>query len=168
MTRPPEHNPIIWRGWNQEAFLAARREEKPILLTLSATWCHWCHVMDDTSYSDPRVIDLVNSRFIPVRVDVDQRPDISRRYNQGGFPSVAILDGQGDLVAGQVYQPPDEMVGFLEKILSGLPMRWLASLKRFFPAMRPRPRPPKYNAQTTPPARPSVSMDRLSDHTHPE
>ena len=75
--------------------------------------------MDETTYTDPRVIDLVNSRLIPVRVDVDQRPDVSRRYNQGGFPSVAILDAQGDLIAGQVYTPPDDMVVFLQEILGG-------------------------------------------------
>jgi len=78
---------IRWRDWNEESFLAAKQEEKRILLTLTATWCHWCHVMDQTSYADPQVIDLVNSQFIPVKVDVDRRPDISRRYNQGGFPT---------------------------------------------------------------------------------
>lgn len=107
---------IRWRGWDEEAFLDARRQGKPILLTLTATWCHWCHVMDQTSYSHPQVIELVNSRFIPVRVDVDQRPDISRRYNQGGFPSIAILDRAGELIAGRVYAPAEEMVRFLEDI----------------------------------------------------
>ena len=87
---------ILWREWSEEAFEAARSEDKHVLLTLGATWCHWCHVMDETSYSDERVIELVNSRFIPVRVDVDQRPDISLRYNQGGFPSVAFLNGRGE------------------------------------------------------------------------
>ncbi len=106
---------IHWRDWNEESFLAARQEEKRVLLTLTATWCHWCHVMDQTSYANPRVVDLVNSRFIPVRVDVDRRPDISRRYNQGGFPTVAILNDQGELIAGRVYAPPDQMVSFLEQ-----------------------------------------------------
>ena len=115
MTSPKEAEGIGWRGWNEESFLAARQEEKRVLLTLTATWCHWCHVMDQTSYADPRVVDLVNSRFIPVRVDVDRRPDISRRYNQGGFPSVAILDDQGELIAGRVFAPPDQMVSFLEQ-----------------------------------------------------
>ena len=94
MSNPAEAEGIGWRDWNEESFLAARQEEKRVLLTLTATWCHWCHVMDQTSYADPQVVDLVNSRFIPVKVDVDRRPDISRRYNQGGFPTVAILDDQ--------------------------------------------------------------------------
>ena len=110
---------IKWRDWNEGAFAAARNEEKPVLLTLGATWCHWCHVMDQTSYSDERVIGLVNSRFIPVRVDVDQRPDISLRYNQGGFPSVAFITGTGEFITGRPYTPPDEMVTLLQQVASG-------------------------------------------------
>ncbi len=110
---------IAWRDWSEEAFEASRSEDKPVLLTLGATWCHWCHVMDETSYSDPRVIDLVNSRFIPVRVDVDQRPDISLRYNQGTYPSVAFLTANGEFLAGRPYTPPDEMAAVLEQISSG-------------------------------------------------
>ena len=110
---------ITWRDWNEEAFAAANSEGKPVLLTLGATWCHWCHVMDETSYSDERVIGLVNSRFIPVRVDVDQRPDISLRYNQGGYPSIALLTGNGEFLAGRPYTPPDEMVALLEQVSSG-------------------------------------------------
>ena len=109
---------IQWRGWDQEAFRTAEAENKPLLLTLTATWCHWCHVMDQTSYSDRRVIDLVNGRFVPVRVDVDQRPDISLRYNQGGFPSIALLDSQARLITGRVYTPPDEMAQLLEQVSS--------------------------------------------------
>ena len=110
---------IAWRDWSEEAFAASRSEDKPVLLTLGATWCHWCHVMDETAYSDPRVIELANSRFIPVRVDVDQRPDISLRYNQGTYPSVAVLTADGELVAGRPYTPADEMAALLEQISSG-------------------------------------------------
>ena len=112
-------NTILWRDWSEEAFEAARSEDKQVLLTLGATWCHWCHVMDETAYADERVIELVNSRFIPVRVDVDQRPDISLRYNQGGFPSVAFLTGSGEFLAGRPYTPPDEMVALLTRVSSG-------------------------------------------------
>ena len=110
---------IAWREWSEDAFAASRSDDKPVLLTLGATWCHWCHVMDETAYSDPRVVDLVNSRFIPVRVDVDQRPDISLRYNQGTYPSVAFLTPDGELLAGLPYTPADEMTAVLERISSG-------------------------------------------------
>lgn len=99
MATQSEPEAIHWGEWGNDAFTASRSEQKPLLLTLSATWCHWCHVLDQTSYADPRIIRLINSNFIPVRVDIDRRPDISRRYNQGGFPSVAILDDKGDLIA---------------------------------------------------------------------
>ncbi len=119
MSQHDNSQQIAWREWNEEAFEDARAEEKPVLLTLGATWCHWCHVMDETAYSDERVIGLVNSRFIPVRVDVDQRPDISLRYNQGGFPSVAFITGTGDFITGRPYTPSDEMVTLLEQVSSG-------------------------------------------------
>ena len=119
MSQLASDNVISWRDWNEEAFEVARSEGKPVLLTLGATWCHWCHVMDQTSYSDERVIGLINSRFIPVRVDVDQRPDISLRYNQGGFPSVAFLTGEGAFLTGRPYTPPDEMAALLERVSVG-------------------------------------------------
>ena len=119
MTETGHSNLIPWREWDEEAFRDARAQDKPVLLTLGATWCHWCHVMDQTSYSDPRVIELVNSRFIPVRVDVDQRPDISLRYNQGGFPSVAFITGEGEFITGRPYTPPDEMAALLERVSVG-------------------------------------------------
>ena len=110
---------IQWQDWSEDAFAAARSEGKPVLLTLGATWCHWCHVMDETAYADERVIQLVNAGFIPVRVDVDERPDISLRYNQGTYPSVAFLSGDGDFLAGRPYTPADEMADLLERISSG-------------------------------------------------
>ena len=118
VTTNTETQSVFWREWGEKSFAASRQERKPVLLTLTATWCHWCHVMDQTSYSDPRVIALINSGFIPVRVDVDQRPDISRRYNQGGFPSVAILDSEGELLSGRVYTPPDEMLELLSGVVA--------------------------------------------------
>jgi uncharacterized protein YyaL (SSP411 family) len=114
-------NPIQWQDWGEQAFRASEDSQKPVLLTLGATWCHWCHVMDETSYSDPRIVELVNSSFIPVRVDVDHRPDVSRRYNQGGYPSLAILDHDGRLITGRIYTPPDTLLPILQQVSEEYP-----------------------------------------------
>src|SRR5665811_716854 len=73
------------------------------------SWCHWCHVMDETSYSDDEVIALINENFIPLRVDSDQRPDINQRYNQGGWPTTAFLTDDGEVITGTTYIPPDQL-----------------------------------------------------------
>jgi uncharacterized protein len=114
--RPNRAAEIGWREWGTEAFTAAREEDKPILLGISAVWCHWCHVMDETTYSDQGVIDLINRDYIPVRVDNDLRPDVNNRYNMGGWPTTAFLTPQGDILTGATYLPPDQMLGALEKV----------------------------------------------------
>ena len=78
--RSAMHQPIHWYEWGEEAFAAAQRENKPILLDIGAVWCHWCHVMDHESYDDPEVARIVNESFIAVKVDRDERPDIDSRY----------------------------------------------------------------------------------------
>lgn len=109
---------IEWSSWSREAFEKAKKEGKLILLDLSAGWCHWCHVMDETTYSDKHVIDTINSKFIPVRVDIDERPDISERYNRGGFPTTAFLSDKGESVWGGTYVPPQDMKRIMEAVLS--------------------------------------------------
>ena len=121
MAQPFQGETIQWQEWHAEAFQLAERESKPILLTLTATWCHWCHVLDQTSYAHPNVISLINTRFIPIRVDVDRRPDLAVRYNQGGFPSVVILNAQGTPLTGRVYVPPEEMVQLLHQVSEQYP-----------------------------------------------
>jgi uncharacterized protein len=109
---------INWQPWSPEAFERARTEDKPILLSISAVWCHWCHVMDETSYSESGVIDLVNREYVPVRVDNDVRPDINQRYNMGGWPTTAFLTPQGDILTGATYLPADQMADALTKVAS--------------------------------------------------
>ncbi len=103
------HTDIRWQEWSEAAFQEAREAGKPVLLDLSAVWCHWCHVMDETSYSDDEIIRLINEEFVPVRVDIDRRPDIRERYNFGGYPTTAFLDADGEVIAGGTYIPPDQM-----------------------------------------------------------
>ena len=114
--RPNLAHEIGWLPWGVDAFSRAEREGKPVLLSISAVWCHWCHVMDETSYSDRGVIDLINKRFVPVRVDSDRNPDINRRYNQGGWPTTAFLDARGTLLAGATYIPSETMRAALERV----------------------------------------------------
>jgi uncharacterized protein YyaL (SSP411 family) len=114
--RPNRASEVRWRPWSAEAFEAARAADKPILLSISAVWCHWCHVMDETSYSDQRVIDIVNDQYVPVRVDNDVRPDVNQRYNMGGWPTTAFLTPQGDILTGATYLPPEQMADALAKV----------------------------------------------------
>ena len=114
--RPNRAHEIAWRPWGEAAFARARREGRPVLLSISATWCHWCHVLDETSYSDPRVIAAIADGFVAVRVDNDRRPDLNRRYNMGGWPTIAFLTPAGDVLAGATYLPPDQLLDALARV----------------------------------------------------
>ena len=114
--RPNRAHEVGWRPWSESAFEEARRLDKPILLSISAVWCHWCHVMDETTYSNQGVIDLIKSEYVPVRVDNDVRPDINQRYNMGGWPTTAFLTPGGDILTGGTYLAPEQMAGALGQI----------------------------------------------------
>jgi uncharacterized protein YyaL (SSP411 family) len=114
--RPNRAAEIAWQAWGEDAFARAQREDKPILLSISAVWCHWCHVMDETSYSDPRVIERINANYVAVRVDNDERPDINARYNMGGWPTTAFLTPDGSTLTGATYLPPDRMQQALDEV----------------------------------------------------
>src|SRR4051794_4627579 len=107
--RPNRAAEIGWRPWGEKAFQEAQVADKPVLLAISAVWCHWCHVMDETSYSDANTIALINERYVPIRVDNDERPDVNRRYNMGGWPTTAFLTPDGEIIHGGTYIPPDVM-----------------------------------------------------------
>ncbi len=130
---------IVWKEWSKKAFEEARESGKLILLDLSADWCHWCHVMDRTTYSDPDVISTVNREFVPVRVDIDARPDISERYNRGGFPTTAFLSDQGESVWGATYVPPRDMKRIMEGILSAKASGEVAEALERSRVTRPQP-----------------------------
>jgi uncharacterized protein YyaL (SSP411 family) len=114
--RPNRASEIAWRPWGGEAFREARSADRPVLLAISAVWCHWCHVMDETSYSDPDVIRGINERYIPIRVDNDERPDVNRRYNLGGWPTTAFLTPGGEIISGATYIPPDAMRHYVAEV----------------------------------------------------
>ena len=107
---------IHWFPWGQEAFSKAQAENKPVLLSISAVWCYWCHVMDETTYSDRDVVRLLTDKFIAIRVDSDQRPDINARYNVGGWPTTAFLTDHGGLIGGATYLPPDQLLAMMAEL----------------------------------------------------
>jgi uncharacterized protein len=117
--RSAMHQPVRWYEWGEEAFAAAARENKPILLDIGAVWCHWCHVMDRESYDDAEVARIVNENFVAVKVDRDERPDIDSRYQvavssisgQGGWPLTAFLTPDGKPFYGGTYFAPDDHAG---------------------------------------------------------
>ena len=114
--RPNRAAEIGWMPWGAQAFARATAEDKPILLSISAVWCHWCHVMDETSYSDAGVIDAIKRSYVPVRVDNDRRPDVNARYNMGGWPTTAFLAPDGTTLSGATYLPPQQMRRALDEI----------------------------------------------------
>ena len=117
--RSAMHQPVQWMEWGEDAFAAARRDDKPILLDIGAVWCHWCHVMDRESYDDPDVAKIINENFIAVKVDRDERPDIDSRYQaaisavsgQGGWPLTGFLTSDGKPFFGGTYFPPLDQHG---------------------------------------------------------
>ena len=109
---------LAWQPWSDAAFAQARAEHKFVLLDLEAVWCHWCHVMDDVTYSDPIVMRLLNERYILVKVDQDSRPDISNRYQDWGWPATIVFAADGsEIVKRQGYIPPRPMSSMLQAII---------------------------------------------------
>ena len=107
---------IEWKSWTPEAFDEADDAGKFILLSISAVWCHWCHVMDNTTYKDEKSLELINKYCVPIRVDVDKNPDITDRYHMGGFPTTVLLTSNGDLIGGGTYINPDQFVDIIERL----------------------------------------------------
>jgi uncharacterized protein len=113
------HQPIHWFPWGEEAFAAARAQDRPVLLDIGAVWCHWCHVMDGESYEDPAIARYLNENFVCIKVDRDERPDVDARYQravqaftrQGGWPLTAFLTPDGDVFYGGTYFPPESKYG---------------------------------------------------------
>ena len=107
---------IEWLPWARSTFDRAQSEDKPVLLSITASWCYWCHVMDETTYSDPDVQSLLANNFIAVRIDNDHRPDINARYNVGGWPTTAFLTPHGGLIGGATYLPPDQFLAMMVEL----------------------------------------------------
>ncbi len=109
---------IAWQPWSDAAFAAAKRDHKFVIMDLEAVWCHWCHVMDETTYRDPKVIALMRARYVAVRVDQDSRPDLSNRYEDYGWPATIVFAADGsEIVRRRGYLNPAEMASMLQGII---------------------------------------------------
>ena len=115
-----EDNPVDWYAWNKETLLKAKEEKKPIFLSVGYASCHWCHVMAHESFEDQETAKLMNEKFINIKVDREDRPDLDYVFQkslsiltgtQGGWPLSMFLDENGVPFTGGTYFPPKEMQG---------------------------------------------------------
>jgi len=106
---------IDWQDWSPAVFERARAENRLVLLNLKAVWCHWCHVMEATTYADPRVVALLARDYVAVSVDQDSHPDLSRRYENWGWPATIAFDAEGrELWRFRGYLEPEAFARTIE------------------------------------------------------
>ena len=113
------HNPVDWYPWGSEAFEKAKDEDKMLFVSIGYATCHWCHVMERESFEDPDLADYLNSHFVPVKVDREERPDVDKIHmdalhaigQQGGWPLNMFVTPEGKPVTGGTYFPPRPMHG---------------------------------------------------------
>ncbi|MHB8382947.1 MAG: thioredoxin domain-containing protein [Candidatus Binataceae bacterium] len=110
---------IRWQPWGDASFALARELNRPVMIDIGAVWCHWCHVMDDTTYANPQVARILNARFVPIKVDSDERPDVDSYYQTaaasltgvGGWPLVCFVTPDGALMYAAGYLPAQPRAG---------------------------------------------------------
>jgi uncharacterized protein len=127
-------NPVDWHEWGEEAFRRARREQKPVLLSVGYAACHWCHVMAHESFEDPDTARLMNEHFVSIKVDREERPDVDAIYmdavqamsGHGGWPMTVFLTPEGEPFYAGTYFPPKDrhgMPGF-RRVLGAVAEAW--------------------------------------------
>src|SRR5882724_5435433 len=123
------HNPVDWFPWGEEAFVLARREQKPVLLSIGYSACHWCHVMEHESFENEAIAKLMNDNFVNIKVDREERPDLDQIYmnavqmmtQHGGWPMTVFLTPDAVPFYGGTYFPPEDrynMPGFPRVLIS--------------------------------------------------
>src|SRR5437867_1957440 len=123
------HNPVDWHAWSEETLAKARAENKPILLSIGYSACHWCHVMEHESFENEAIAKLMNENFVNIKVDREERPDLDQIYmnavqmmtGHGGWPMTMFLTPDGVPFYGGTYFPPEDrynMAGFPRVLLS--------------------------------------------------
>jgi uncharacterized protein YyaL (SSP411 family) len=119
------HNPVNWYPWGQEAFDKAKKENKPVIISIGYAACHWCHVMEKESYSDTAVARLMNENFVAIKVDREERPDVDQVYmnaaqlinGNGGWPLNAIALPDGRPIYAATYFPKKDWMSLLKQML---------------------------------------------------
>jgi len=111
-----------WHDWSEEAFENARSSGRTVLLFLRASWCRWCREFEHKVLSDPRIESLLQENFVCLQVDKDRRPDIDTRYRKGGWPTLACLDHEGEILAATNYLEVDELLPWLTLLNARPPM----------------------------------------------
>src|SRR5882672_12196269 len=109
-------NPVDWYPWGDEALERAREDDRPVLLSVGYSACHWCHVMERESFEDAETATYMNEHFVCIKVDREERPDVDALYMEavqamsghGGWPMTVFLDPEGVPFYGGTYFPPDE------------------------------------------------------------
>ena len=117
--RQHAHNPVDWYPWGDEALARARAENKPILLSIGYSACHWCHVMERESFENEQIAQLMNENFVSIKVDREERPDLDQIYmdavqlltGRGGWPLTVFLTPDGEPFYGGTYFPPEDRHG---------------------------------------------------------
>ena len=127
-------NPVDWRPWGEEALARARDQQKPVLVSIGYSACHWCHVMERESFEDPAVAAVMNERFVPIKVDREERPDVDAIYmdavqamtGHGGWPLNAFLTPDGVPFYAGTYFPPEPRHGMpsWRMVLDGVARAW--------------------------------------------
>jgi uncharacterized protein YyaL (SSP411 family) len=128
------HNPVDWYSWGEEAFDKARRENKPIFLSIGYSTCHWCHVMAHESFEEEETAEIMNRDFVNIKIDREERPDIDRVYmtfvqattGGGGWPMSVWLTPDLKPFVGGTYFPPEDRYGHpgFKKVLSRIANAW--------------------------------------------
>ncbi|MHC4573760.1 MAG: thioredoxin domain-containing protein [Planctomycetota bacterium] len=128
------HNPVDWYPWGDEALERARREDKPVFLSIGYSTCHWCHVMERESFADARIAKIMNEHFVSIKVDREQRPDVDAVYmnavqmmtGSGGWPLSVFLTPEGKPFYGGTYFPPNDVYGrpSFERVLLAVAQAW--------------------------------------------
>ena len=127
-------NPVNWFPWGEEAFAKAAAEDKPILLSVGYSACHWCHVMAHESFEDEVTAEMMNRDFVSVKVDREERPDVDAIYmnavqamtGAGGWPMTVAMTPDGKPFFGGTYYPPEDRYGHpsFKRVLTSLANAW--------------------------------------------